>query len=62
VKLAKKYGLRGYDAIQLAAALQTQEMRARSSLSALLFLSADKELNTAAVNEGLRVENPNEYE
>lgn len=61
VKLAKAYGLRGYDAVQLAAALQTQEMRTESSLSALLFLSADKELNTAAVKEGLRVENPNEY-
>jgi len=61
VKLTKTYGLRGYDAVQLAAALQTQEMRKELSLSALLFLSADNELNAAAVNEGLRVENPNEH-
>ncbi len=59
--LAERYGLRGYDAIQLAAALELQAARTASGLSFLTFVCADTDLNTAAATEGLAVENPNVY-
>lgn len=60
-QLAKKYALRGYDAVQLAAALETESERITSGLSSVTLLSADADLNAAAVSEGLAVENPNDY-
>jgi|SRR5580765_1259096 len=60
-QLAKKYALRGYDAVQLAAALETENERNNSGLSSLTFLSADADLNTAAVSEGLPVDDPNDH-
>ncbi len=59
--LAKKYALRGYDAVQLAAALETENQRIASGLSSLVLLSADTDLNTAAVSEGLTVDDPNNH-
>ena len=58
--VAQRHGLRGYDAIQLASAL---EVNASSQLfqSAFLLISADDELNAAASAEGLQVENPNRH-
>jgi predicted nucleic acid-binding protein len=56
--LAEAHGLRGYDAVQLAAALQAQR-RCFAQGQSLMLVSADAELNTAAVAEGLRVEDPN---
>jgi predicted nucleic acid-binding protein len=53
--------LRGYDAVQLATALETNRKRLSDGLSALVFVSADAELNNAAQAEGLEVENPNNY-
>ena len=61
VTLARKYALRGYDAVQLASALQTQIKRANAGLSPLILLSADTDLNAAAVSEGLTVDNPNNH-
>jgi uncharacterized protein len=58
---ADKYSLRGYDAVQLAAALETENERISLGLPSLTLLSADTDLNTAAVNEGLAVENPNDH-
>jgi predicted nucleic acid-binding protein len=55
--LAEKHGLRGYDAVQLAAALR---LHARIKVP-VLFVSADGALNNAASSEGLTVENPNNY-
>lgn len=60
-RLAKKHALRGYDAIQLAAALETEKERVALGLSSLTLLSADTELNDAAVSEGLTVDNPNNH-
>ncbi|MDY7080449.1 MAG: type II toxin-antitoxin system VapC family toxin [Chloroflexota bacterium] len=57
--LAEKHGLRGYDSVQLAAALELQTMRETLSLPAITFVCVDDELNAAAVAEGLPVENPN---
>lgn len=59
--LAERHALRGYDAVQLAAALELQTALAASSLPALTMVSADAELNTAATAEGLMVEDPNLY-
>ena len=61
VNLAKKYGLRGYDAVQLAGALEIAGELNIFGFSPLIFVSADNELNTAANAEGLTVENPNNY-
>ena len=59
--LATRYALRGYDAVQLAAALTANGDLMTGGSSGLTFVSADGELNTAAVAEGLSVENPNEH-
>lgn len=61
VRLTETYALRGYDAVQLATALETNRKRLRDGLSQLIFISADNELNDAAQAEGLTVENPNNY-
>lgn len=61
IRLTDLYILRGYDAVQLAAALEANAERALRGLSSLVFISADAELNTAAQAEGLIVENPNNY-
>ena len=57
--LAERHGLRGYDSIQLAAALALQLARDSLSLSAITFVCADDRLNTAGEAEGLSVGNPN---
>jgi predicted nucleic acid-binding protein len=57
--LAETYGLRGYDAIQLAAGCAVNTLCISSGLAPIVFVSADNELNVAASNEGLIVENPN---
>ncbi|MGI8787209.1 MAG: type II toxin-antitoxin system VapC family toxin [Pyrinomonadaceae bacterium] len=59
--LAKKHALRGYDAVQLAAALETEKERIALGLSPLILLSADTDLNDAAIAEGLTVDNPNNH-
>ncbi|XGV97072.1 MAG: type II toxin-antitoxin system VapC family toxin [Leptolyngbya sp. BL-A-14] len=59
--LAETYGLRGYDAIQLAAGSTVNNFCVANGLPPAVFVSADSELNTAARNEGLVVENPNSY-
>ncbi len=59
--LAEKHTLRGYDSVQLAAALELQMVRASLSLPSLTFVSADDQLNVVAVDEGLPVENPNAH-
>lgn len=59
--LAEKHGLRGYDAIQLAAAVELQAVRASVALSVITLVSADDKLNMAAVTESLLVENPNDH-
>ncbi len=59
--LAKKYALRGYDAVQFATALQTNQRRANAGLQPLTLRSADNDLNDAATAEGLSVDNPNNH-
>jgi uncharacterized protein len=60
-RLAETYGLRAYDAVQLAVSLELHSQRISSGLSAITLVSADQELNVAAITEGLVVEDPNQY-
>lgn len=61
MQLAELRGLRGYDAVQLAAGRAVNSTCIASSLPPVIFVCADNELNTAAVKEGLSVLNPNDY-
>jgi hypothetical protein len=54
--LARIHALRGYDAVQLAGALEVH-----ANMPALVLVSGDAELNAAAVAEGLTVEDPYAY-
>lgn len=66
-QLAEAHGLRGYDAVQLAAALAAETAARAASPSqvvagsGLTLVSADLELNRAATTEGLVVEDPNTH-
>jgi uncharacterized protein len=57
MSLAEAHRLRGYDAVQLAAALQVL-VACRALGAPLTFVSADVNLNAAAAAEGLPVDNP----
>ena len=59
MRLTRTHALRSYDAVQLAAALEVHH--ARTEASALTLVSADHALNSAAVAEGLVVDNPNDH-
>jgi predicted nucleic acid-binding protein len=52
--LARTHGLRGYDAVQLAAALEVW-----SQIRSTIVISADGDLNAAATAEGMAVDDPN---
>jgi predicted nucleic acid-binding protein len=58
--LAEAHALRGYDAVQLAAALQVHARCLALKLPFLL-ISADTALNAAAKAEGLPVDDPNNH-
>ena len=60
-QLAEAHGLRGYDAVQLAATLSLHQSRVSAGLSVLTFVSADGALNKAAQVEGLVVDNPTNH-
>ncbi len=57
--LAETHALRGYDAVQLAAALEVHTRVASLNLPSLTLISADTALNAAAQTEGLVVDDPN---
>jgi predicted nucleic acid-binding protein len=59
--LAEQHNLRGYDAVQLAAALELQSVRNTLTLPPLVFIAADNALNTIAQIEGLQVDDPNDH-
>jgi uncharacterized protein len=58
--LAQAYRLRGYDAVQIAAAVDVNAERREYGLPLLTLVSADTDLNQVATAEGLPVENPND--
>ena len=61
MSLAESHALRGYDAVQLAAALEINVRCVALAIPALTLISADVALNTAAMAEGLAVDDPNAH-
>jgi predicted nucleic acid-binding protein len=59
--VAKQHPLRGYDAVQLAAALELKDRLQSISSANLTFLSADDALCQIAAREGLLTDNPNHH-
>jgi uncharacterized protein len=57
--VAAAHGLRGYDAVHLAAALTVEDARRSAGLPTLTFVSADDDQRQVALAEGLLAENPN---
>ncbi|MEP7189513.1 MAG: type II toxin-antitoxin system VapC family toxin [Roseiflexaceae bacterium] len=57
--LLERHPLRAYDALQLASAVVANKAITSANLAALVFLSADTQLNMIAMAEGLVIENPN---
>ncbi len=61
ITLAQKYALRGYDAVQLSTVLYVHRERVALNIPSLTFLSADSDLNDAAIAEGLVIDDPNNH-
>lgn len=61
MNLAYSHGLRAYDAVQLAAAAELNRKWIEAGLGGIVFISADKDLNAAARNEGLSFDDPNTH-
>jgi len=61
VSLTQSHRLRGYDAVQLAAALTLNAALVGAALPPLTMISADDDLNAAAQAEGLAADTPNAH-
>lgn len=59
--LADQHGLRGYDAVHLAAGLELEDRRRALGLPPLTFVSADRDQLQAAAVEGLPIDDPNSH-
>ncbi len=59
--LAQRHFLRGYDAVQLAAALEANIERTTAGLLPLTLVAADGALLAAATAEGLSTDDPNNH-
>jgi predicted nucleic acid-binding protein len=59
--LAEAHALRAYDAVQLAAALEVNANMKSAGASTITLVSADGALNTAAITQGLAVDDPNTH-
>lgn len=59
--LAEKHALRGYDAVQLVAALEVNNAYLAAGQPPATLVSADLELNNAGLAEGLNVDDPNTH-
>ncbi len=61
IYLAQTHVLRGYDAIQLASVIALNTKLSKLGLQSFIFISADNNLNSAAVAEGVTVDDPNNH-
>ena len=61
VDLTQRQKLRGYDAVQLAAALTLHGLLTQAAFVPLVFVAADDDLLEAARGEGLATDNPNQH-
>ena len=59
VALTQNHRLRGYDAVQLAAALVVHDQYVAAGFPGVTLISADNDMNAAAQAEGINAENPN---
>lgn len=59
--LTLTHGLRAYDAVHLATAIQVRNRFVQLAFPAPIFVSADTELLAAAKSEGFATENPNDH-
>jgi uncharacterized protein len=59
MRLARKHGLRAYDAVQLAAMIEVNHLYQVAKLGPATMLSSDRDLNAGAQAKGLTVEDPN---
>jgi len=59
--LARAHGLRAYDAVQLAAALEVSRIYQTGGIGPVTLVSADQALNDAATVEGLTVDDPRSH-
>lgn len=59
MSLAEKHALRGYDAVQLATAVEVQKVCKTLNMSGPIMVSSDEALNEAAKKENIVVEDPN---
>lgn len=59
--LAEKHTLRGYDAVQLAAALEVNAAYSAAGQPSVILISADRELNVAGAGEGMVADDPNRH-
>jgi len=59
--MARRHGLRGYDAVQMAAALTANRRRVALQLAPLVLVTADADLLAAGSAEGLATDNPNTH-
>jgi predicted nucleic acid-binding protein len=59
--LVERNGLRAYDSVQLAAAFELNVQRRAAGAGTATLVSADQELNAAALREGFAIEDPNHY-
>jgi predicted nucleic acid-binding protein len=57
-ELANTHGLRAYDAVQLAAALEVNRNEEDAGFASVTMISADRALNDAATASGLAVDDP----
>jgi uncharacterized protein len=58
---ARKHRLRAYDAVQLAVILEIRRLHQAAGFEPVTLVSADRELNAAAIAEGLDVDDPNSH-
>jgi predicted nucleic acid-binding protein len=58
---ARTHGLRGYDAVQLAAAIFANSRRVMRRLAPLVFVTADTSLLAASASGGLASDDPNTH-
>lgn len=61
ISLAETHALRGYDAVQLAAALEVNIDSMALGMASTTLISADADLNAAATAEGLAIDDPNTH-
>lgn len=61
IDLTQQHVLRGYDAVQLAAAVQLNTEHTARRLGPITFVCSDTSLTTAAQSEGLSTEDPNTH-